>query len=95
MGAHGGSVGGCREFYDRAEKKDFAAYVIRAELLHILLSGLLGVSRRDEAQNDPKRKNAQSDSVCMDHFPFPPAKFHPEPFRVAGTKLKKQLRGAS
>src|SRR5216683_1465318 len=29
----------------------------------------------------------------MDHFPFPPAKFHPEPFRVAGTKPKKTASG--
>src|SRR5260370_42547196 len=69
MRADGRSVGGGIEFYDRAEKKNFAAYVISAELLHIWLSGLLGVGRRDEARNDPKRNNAQSDSVCMDHFP--------------------------
>ncbi len=30
MGAHGRNVGGCREFYDRAEEEAFAAHVIRA-----------------------------------------------------------------
>src|SRR5258708_3495302 len=92
MRAHGRSVGGGIEFYDRAEKKNFAAYVISAELLHIWLSGLLGVGRRDEAQNDPKRNNAQSDSVCMDHFPShlqnSPATFP----RCGGPNQKKASR---
>ena len=43
MAAHGRSIGGRREFYDRAEKEAFAAYFIRAQLLRIRLSGLLGL----------------------------------------------------
>src|SRR6266702_256943 len=95
MGAHRRRAGGGLEFYDRAEKKNFAAHAISAKLLRIRLTCLLRVRGNAKRQCDPKCECACLTSYRSFHIPFPAARVPLGTFPRCGHEAKKQLRGAS
>jgi len=90
MGAHGRSVGGCREFYDCAEKEAFAANVIRAQLLRIRLSSLLACDERLDPRTIPSARMPNL-ILFVWIISLPTCKIPPGTFRVAGGQTKKSF----
>jgi hypothetical protein len=80
MGAHGKRAGSRLEFYDGAEKKNFAAHVIGAKLLRVRQFCILGACGSAEPHCDPKRESACFTSYIGFHIAFPHARIPPETF---------------
>src|SRR5260370_61656 len=95
MGAGRRRAGGGLEFYDRAEKKTFAAQVISAKMLRIRLTCLLRVRGNAKRQCDSKCECACLTSYRSFHIPFPAARVPLGTFPRCGHETKKQLRSAS
>src|SRR5260370_39006959 len=91
MGAGRRRAGGGLEFYDRAEKKTFAAQVISAKMLRIRLTCLLRVRGNAKRQCDSKTECACLTSYRSFHIALPAAEGPLGTFPSCGDQARKQL----